>query len=220
MRNCTTIILLLATLFLLPVVPAFAGEDGVAIVEFVVRHNARAQQAREVADAGYFMRVLQNAKVTGTLTEKYFNGTDKNTTDYTTTTDTTQAGTTAAITLSIPLLDSREARERTRDMLTTVQSIRESALTVFNQLREKQITVRDQAARMKELTGYVAWLQQRVDAGVDYQKELYKEKLVLMKEQETLDITTAHAVTLTDSLLGMVEEGSRQQLRTMLKERW
>ncbi len=76
------------------------------------------------------MRVLQNAKVTGTLTEKYFNGTDKNTTDYTTTTDTTQAGTTAAITLSVPLLDSREARERTRDMLTTVQSIRETALTV------------------------------------------------------------------------------------------
>ena len=173
-----------------------------------------------MADAGYFMRVLQNAKVTGTLTEKYFNGTDKNTTDYTTTTDTTQAGTTAAITLSIPLLDSREARERTRDMLTTVQSIREAALVVFNQLREKQITARDQSARMKELTAYVAWLQQRVDAGVDYQKELYKEKLVLMKEQETLDITNAHVVTLIDSLLGMVDEGSRPQLRTMLRERW
>jgi hypothetical protein len=158
--------------------------------------------------------------VTGTLTEKYFNGTDKNTTDYTTTTDTTQAGTTAAITLSIPLLDSREARERTRDMLTTVQSIREGALSIFNQLREKQVTVRDQTARMKELTSYTAWLQQRVDAGVDYQKELYKEKLVLMKEQETLDITNAHVTTLTDSLLGMVDEGSRPQLRTMLKERW
>jgi len=73
---------------------------------------------------------------------------------------------------------------------------------------------------MKELTAYVAWLQQRVDAGVDYQKELYKEKLVLMKEQESLDIASAHAVTLTDSLLGMVDEGSRQQLRTMLRERW
>ncbi len=200
--------------------PVNAGEDGVAIIEFVVRHNARAQQARELADAGYFQRVFQNAKVTGTLTEKYFNGTDKNTTDYTTTTDTTQAGTTAAITLSVPLLDSREARERTRDMLTTVQSIRESALGVFNQLREKQVTTRDQSARMKELMAYVAWLQQRVDAGVDYQKELYKEKLVLMKEQESLDITNAHAITLTDSLLGMVDEGSRQQLRTMLRERW
>ena len=218
MKKCFTF--LVAILFLFPVVPAFAGEDGVAIVEFVVRHNARAQQAREVADAGYFQRVLQNAKVTGTLTEKYFNGTDKNTTDYTTTTDTTQAGTTAAITLSIPLLDSREVRERTRDMLQTVQSIREGAQSTLTQLREKQVTARDQTARIKEFTSYTAWLQQRVDAGVDYQKELYKERLVLMKEQETLDITNAHVTTLTDSLLGIVDEGSRPQLRTLLKERW
>jgi len=218
MKKCFTF--LVAILFLFPVVPAFAGEDGVAIVEFVVRHNARAQQAREVADAGYFQRVLQNAKVTGTLTEKYFNGTDKNTTDYTTTTDTTQAGTTAAITLSIPLLDSREVRERTRDMLQTVQSIREGAQSTLTQLREKQVTARDQTARIKEFTSYTAWLQQRVDAGVDYQKELYKERLVLMKEQETLDITNAHVTTLTDSLLGMVDEGSRPQLRTLIKERW
>jgi hypothetical protein len=210
---------LLVSILLLPISPAFA-EDGVAIVEYIVRHNARAQQAREVADAGYFARVLQNAKVTGTLTEKYFNGTDKNTTDYTTTTDTTQAGTTAAITLSIPLLDSREARERTRDMLTTVQSIRETTLSVFNQLREKQATARNQSARLKELSAYVAWLQERVDAGVDYQKELFKEKLVLMKEQEALDIAHSQVTTLTDSLLGLVDEGSRSQLKTMLRERW
>jgi len=218
MKKCFTF--LVSILFLFPIIPALAGEDGVAIVEFVVRHNARAQQAREVADAGYFQRVLQNAKVTGTLTEKYFNGTDKNTTDYTTTTDTTQAGTTAAITLSIPLLDSREVRERTRDMLQTVQSIREGAQSTLTQLREKQVTARDQTARIKEFTSYTAWLQQRVDAGVDYQKELYKERLVLMKEQETLDITNAHVTTLTDSLLGMVDEGSRPQLRTLIKERW
>ena len=218
MKKCFT--LLVSILFLFPIGPVLANEDGVAIVEFIVRHNARAQQARELADAGYFQRVFQNAKVTGTLTEKYFNGTDKNTTDYTTTTDTTQAGTTAAITLSVPLLDSREARERTREMLQTVQSIRESALGVFNQLREKQTAGRDQAARMKEVTAYVTWLQQRVDAGVDYQKELYKEKLVLMRDQETLDITRAHIVTLTDALLGMVDEGSRDQLKAMLKERW
>ncbi len=216
MKRCFT---LLVAILLLPVGPVFA-EDGVAIVEYIVRHNARAQQAREVAGAGYFSRVLQNAKVTGTLTEKYFNGTDKNTTDYTTTTDTTQAGTTAAITLSIPLLDSREARERTTDMLKTVQSIRETALTSFNQLREKQIAARDQSARLKELTAYVAWLQQRVDAGVDYQKELFKEKLVLMKDQETLDLTIAQVSVLTDSLLGMVDEGSRPQLKSMLRERW
>ncbi len=216
MKRCFT---LFVSILLLPIGPAFA-EDGVAIVEYIVRHNARAQQAREVADAGYFARVLQNAKVTGTLTEKYFNGTDKNTTDYTTTTDTTQAGTTAAITLSIPLLDSREARERTRDMLTTVQSIRETALSSFNQLREKQAAARNQASRLKELTAYVAWLQERVDAGVDYQKELFKEKLVLMKEQEALDIAHSQVTTLTDSLLGMVDDGSRPQLKTMLRERW
>ncbi len=216
MKRCFT---LLVSILLLPISPVYA-EDGVTIVEYIVRHNARAQQAREVADAGYFSRVLQNAKVTGTLTEKYFNGTDKNTTDYTTTTDTTQAGTTAAITLSVPLLDSREARERTTDMLKTVQSIRETALTSFNQLREKQTAARDQSARLKELTAYVAWLQQRVDAGVDYQKELFKEKIVLMKDQETLDLTTAQVVVLTDSLLGMVDEGSRSQLKSMLRERW
>lgn len=218
MKKCFTF--LVSILLLFPIIPASAGADGVAIVEFIVRHNARTQQAREVADAGYFMRVLQNAKVTGTLTEKYFNGTDKNTTDYTTTTDTTQAGTTAAITLSIPLLDSREARERTRDMLQTVQSIRETALGVFNQLREKQASARNQASRLKELSAYVAWLQERVDAGVDYQKELFKEKLVLMKEQEALDIAHSQVTTLTDSLLGLVDEGSRQQLKTMLRERW
>jgi hypothetical protein len=217
MKKCFS--LLVSILFMLPVGPAVA-EDGVAIVEFVVRHNARAQQAREVADAGYLQRIFQNAKVTGTLTEKYFSGTDKNTTDYTTTTDTTQAGTTAAITLSIPLLDSREARERTRDMLTTVQSIRETALSVFNQLKEKQATARNQSARLKELSAYVAWLQERVDAGVDYQKELFKEKLVLMKEQEALDIAHTQVTTLTDSLLGLVDEGSRPQLKTMLRERW
>jgi hypothetical protein len=125
MKGCFSF--LVSILFLLPTGTATA-EDGVAIVEFIVRHNARAQQAREAADAGYFQRVLQNAKVTGTLTEKYFNGTDKDTTDYTTTTDTTKAGTTAAITLSVPLLDSREARERTTDMLKTIQTIRETAL--------------------------------------------------------------------------------------------
>lgn len=216
MKRCFTF---LVSILLLPVIPAFA-EDGVSIVEYIVRHNARAQQARELADAGYFSRIFQNAKVTGTLTEKYFNGTDKNTTDYTTTTDTTQAGTTAAITLSVPLLDSREARERTTDMLKTIQSIRETALTSFNQLREKQAAARNQAARLKELAAYVAWLQQRVDAGVDYQKELFKEKIVLMKDQETLDLTTAQVVVLTDSLLGMVDEGSRSQLKTMLRERW
>ncbi len=216
MKRCFTF---LVALLLLPVGPAFA-EDGVSIVEYIVRHNARAQQAREVADAGYFSRVLQNAKVTGTLTEKYFNGTDKNTTDYTTTTDTTQAGTTAAITLSVPLLDSREARERTTDMLKTVQTIRETALSSFNQLREKQAAARNQSARIKELSVYVAWLQERVDAGVDYQKELFKEKIVLMKEQEALDITHSQVTTLTDSLLGMVDEGSRPQLKTMLRERW
>ena len=215
-----SLMLLVSILLLFPVSPVQSGEDGVAIVEFIVRHNARAQQAREVADAGYFQRAFQNAKVTGTLTEKYFNGTDKNTTDYTTTTDTTQAGTTAAITLSIPLLDSREARERTTDMLKTVQSIRETALTGFNQLRERQAAVRNESARLRELTAYVAWLQQRVDAGVDYQKELFKEKLVLMKDQETHDITIAQVATLTDSLLGMVDEGSRLQLKTMLRERW
>ena len=218
MKKCFTFFVSILLLF--PITPASAGEEGVAIVEFIVRHNARAQQAREVADAGYFARVLQNARVTGTLTEKYFNGTDKNTTDYTTTTDTTQAGTTAAITLSIPLLDSREARERTRDMLTTVQSIRETALSVFNQLREKQASARNQASRLKELAAYVAWLQERVDAGVDYQKELFKEKLVLMKEQEALDIAHTQVTTLTDSLLGLVDEGSRPQLKTMLRERW
>ena len=73
---------------------------------------------------------------------------------------------------------------------------------------------------MKELAAYVAWLQQRVDAGVDYQKELFKEKIVLMKDQETLDLTTAQVVVLTDSLLGMVDEGSRSQLKSMLRERW
>lgn len=216
MKRCFT---LLVSILLLPVAPAIA-EDGVAIVEYIVRHNARAQQAREVADAGYFSRVLQNAKVTGTLTEKYFNGTDKNTTDYTTTTDTTKAGTTAAITLSIPLLDSREARERTTDMLKTIQTIRETALTSFNQLREKQAAARSQASRIKELAAYIVWLQQRVDVGVDYQKELYKERLTLMKEQEQMDIVNAQVVTLTDSLLGMVNEGSRPQLKTMLRERW
>ncbi len=51
-------------------------------------------------------------------------------------------------------------------------------------------------------------------------RNLFKEKLVLMKEQEALDIAHAQVTTLTDSLLGMVDEGSRQQLRTMLRERW
>jgi len=60
-------------------------------------------------------------------------------------------------------------------MLKTVQTIRETALSSFNQLREKQASARNQSARIKELTAYVAWLQERVDAGVDYQKELFKE---------------------------------------------
>ncbi len=84
MKNCFTIPSFLASILLLLSGMAYAAEtgaDGVAIVEFIVRHNARAQQAREAADTGYFHRVLQNAKVTGTLTEKYFNGTDRNTTD-------------------------------------------------------------------------------------------------------------------------------------------
>jgi len=70
MKKCFTF--LVSILLLFPLIPANAVEDGVAIVEYIVRHNARAQQAREVADAGYFMRVIQNAKVTGTLTEKVF----------------------------------------------------------------------------------------------------------------------------------------------------
>ncbi len=196
------------------------GADGVAVIEFIIRHNGRAQLSRDTADAGYFQRLFQNAKITGTITEKYFSGTDKNTTDYTTTTDTTQAGTTAAITLSIPLLDFREARDRTREMLQTVQSVRETAQSVFNQFREKQTAARDQAARLKEFAAYIAWLQQRVDMGIDYKKELYKEKLALMKEQEALDISVAQINALIDTLLGMVDEGSRPQLRTMLKERW
>jgi len=35
-----------------------------------------------------------------------------------------------------------------------------------------------------------------------------QEKLVLMKEQEQLDITHSQVTTLTDSLLGTVDEGS------------
>jgi len=193
------------------------GSDGVAVIEFIVRHNARAQQSRDSAGAGYFERLFQNAKITGTITEKYFNGTDKNTTDYTTTTDTTQAGTTAAITLTIPLLDFQDIRQRDREMLQTIQSIREGAQSVFNQLREKQAAARDQAARIREFTAYIAWFQQRVDAGVDYKKELYKEKLALMKEQEMLDTTIAQVNALIDTLLGMVAEGSRPQLRAMLR---
>lgn len=214
---------LVSTLFLFQTGPAFAGEitpDGIAVIEFIVRHNARARLSRDASEAGYIKRLLQNAKITGTVTEKYFNGSDKNTTDYTTTTDTTQAGTTAAITLSIPLMDFRDVRDRDREMLQTIQSIREGAQSAFSQLREKQASARDQGARLKEFTAYIAWLHQRVDAGVDYRKEMYKEKLVLMREQETLDITNAQISTLIDSLLGMVDEGSRPQLRIMLKERW
>ena len=36
---------------------------------------------------------------------------------------------------------------------------------------------------------------------------------MLMKEQETLDIAHTQVTTLTDSLLGLVDEGSRPQLR-------
>ncbi len=203
--------------------PAYADEsiaDGVAVIEYIVRHNARAQQSRDIADTGYFQRLFQNAKITGTITEKYFSGTDRNITDYTTTTDTTQAGTTAAITLSVPLLDFRESRDRTREMLQTVQSVREAALNAFNQFREKQAAARNQSAHAKELAAYIVWLQQRVDAGIDYKKEIYKEKLILLKEQEGLDITIAQTNALIDTLLGMVDEGSRAQLRAMLKERW
>ena len=91
---------------------------------------------------------------------------------------------------------------------------------LFNQLREKQAAARNQSARIKELSAYISWLQERVDAGVDYQKELFKEKIVLMKEQEALDIAHSQVTTLTDSLLGMVDEGSRPQLKTLLRERW
>jgi hypothetical protein len=41
-----------------------------------------------------------------------------------------------------------------------------------------------------------------------------------MKEQEALDIVNAQVATLIDSLLGMVDEGARPQLKTMLRERW
>ena len=54
--------LLVSILLLLPVGPAVA-EDGVAIVEFIVRHNARAQQAREVN--GAFAQFTEDAVAQG-----------------------------------------------------------------------------------------------------------------------------------------------------------
>jgi len=98
--------------------------DGVAIVEFIVSTMpgaAGAEWRRRILSAGVSKRESDR-----TFTEKYFNGTDKDTTDYTTTTDTTKRG--------------PQPRSRIRPLLTpakpgsdnghaqNVQTIRETAL--------------------------------------------------------------------------------------------
>jgi hypothetical protein len=194
MWRCLVFRLLILFLLLIPF-KAFA--EDIDIIDYIVEHSPKIKVQRALQ--GMHVKIEGKASAfVGALG------------------DTTDKGA-IGITISVPLLDSREKREGQREIALAEESLRQNASQLLLSIRESQAEMRDMSDALKVKYAHLEWMRKRVEAGVDYQKEYHKEHEAYMNMLRAYEQAKAKSAGYMTSLLSLVEKSARTGLKSMLE---
>jgi hypothetical protein len=135
---------------LLLLMPYNAFADEIDIIDYIVDHNPKIKAQRALQGI--------NLKLDGKASA--FAGTLGDTTDKAS----------VGVMLTVPLIDTREKKERQKEIVSSEESLRQQAAQVLLSLRESQTETRELSDTLKVKYAHLEWMRKRVQAGVDYQK--------------------------------------------------
>lgn len=176
---------------------AFAQE--IDIIDYVVDHNPKIRALRDSQG--------MNIKLEGKASA--FAGTLG---------DTTDKGA-VGITLTVPLIDTREKKERLKEIVSSEESLRQQAAQVLLSLRESQAEIRELFDTLKVKYAHLEWMRKRVQAGVDYQKEYHKEYEAYMSLHKAQEQAKARVSSHMAALFALVDRSARAELKARLEMR-
>lgn len=122
------------------------------------------------------------------------------------------------VTVSVPLLDTKERKDLEKARVEKEASIRAKAVDVINSIMATRRAITSLRAKIAFEEDYLRWLQKRVEAGVDYQKDLFKYQETLITDKARLIELEAKEATAINEALSLVSNEKRNKLNKMLKE--
>ncbi len=188
-------------ILIIPIIAVFLTSNAFAVMEiidFITNNNPLVIEARKKQAIDY--RVDFKASGYTGIVGQY--------------TDKASVG----VTVSVPLLDTKERRDLEKARIEKEASIRAKAVEVINSIMATRRAIKSLRAKIAFEEDYLRWLQKRVAAGVDYQKDLFKYQETVITDKARLNELEAKEAIAINEALSLVRNEKRNQLNNMLKE--
>lgn len=121
------------------------------------------------------------------------------------------------VTVSVPLLDTKERRDLAKARVEKEASIRTKAVDVINSIMATRRSIKSLKERIAFEEDYLRWLQKRVEAGVDYQKDLFKYQETMITDKARLNELEAKEAAAINEALALVSYEKRTALKHLLE---
>ncbi|MFN3481015.1 MAG: hypothetical protein ACK415_11630, partial [Thermodesulfovibrionales bacterium] len=122
----------------------------------------------------------------------------------------------AGLTMTIPLLDTRERRELKKKNTELEAQIRAKAVSAFSRYQRAIQEIKQINSDLNRGQAYLLWLKQRVDAGIDYQKDYYKAETRHYETKAQLTNAIGKCNEARLELLSLIKPDSRHELQKKL----
>lgn len=197
MTRGSTGLLLVCCLALVPCAFAAEAPSDQTIIAFIVQHSPRIREAQALLPTpGNLLKIEARGRVL--LPNAGLEGQG------------------VGVVASLPLLDRREKAERTLRVLEVEREVQREAAALLQELRSLQAQVRLGEALLKEMDGQHNWITQRVQEGVEYQKEANHFLLELYGKKVEIEQRRAQIGSLIEKLAGLIPPAQQPTLRAML----
>lgn len=178
---------------------AFASMEVMEIVDFIVSNNPQVIEARKKYNIDYKVQFTASG-YTG-IVEQHTN----------------KAA--VGLTISVPLVDTKERNELNKAKIEKEANIRTKAADVVNSIIATTRAIKSLTAEIAFKENYLRWLQKRVEAGIDYQKDVFKYQETLISDKVRLSELESKKMAAINEALSLVNPEKRNQLNKILKEK-
>lgn len=177
------------------------------IIDFIVNNNPDLQELKAI-NRNIFNQLKVEAKGTGSygqLTEEGTSTLSKSQTRYS-----------IGLTASIPLISPREKAQKRIEEAQKERSIRLEVAGLISSYKSKKKEIEEEDLILINLYNELQWLEKRVKAGVDSQKD-YNQKLNdYLTRRRDLELEKEQVKYMLEKILSFVNKDKRQKLKGLL----
>ncbi|MFN3480654.1 MAG: hypothetical protein ACK415_09740 [Thermodesulfovibrionales bacterium] len=191
------IIAVVISMILSPAIGGAAVEaDNLSIVDYIVANNEEVIAMKNLTglDLKLDARLSANAGTTGQYTDRAV----------------------AGLTMTIPLLDTRERRELKKRITELEAKVRNKAVAAISKYQAVIYEITQLSTFLTREVEYLSWFKKRVEVGIEYQKDYYKAEATYMGHKAKLSSAVADCQAARLELLALIKPDLRENLSERL----